>query len=202
MTDREKNMITLMLAVVILGIFAAVIGYLLYQRNQQAVIEAFGADIVNLCNPPPNDMESEANLPSMRGGSSNRKALILELNSDDLHDWHDQLPDVARATNREDIDIVFCIGEQASRSIENPCQYTDTGGPGPIRFAIERYIYYVPVVAINPINGRTILEANVAGVPPQDCPEWTRELEGSVTRMDGRDVTYAEFARNMDRLMR
>ena len=193
MTPTQKNCVTGLAALLIIIIFGVIIFTLWRQQQRQQLVDAFGEDLLNLCNPPGGGLTNPANWPHKPGHAM--KLLLLEQGTSNLHEWHDELPDDLRADERDQVDLVVCMGG-TGEEILRTCEYywTDTGFE-PLLFTVE---LARPVMHLTIINGQTqlrIVEKPLGGYAPTECPDRQVARYGSTVLKVGEDITQDGFVR-------
>jgi hypothetical protein len=188
MTDGQKNFITLIAALVIIGIFAAVIFYVLQMQERQALIDAYGEDVVAMCKAPGGGTSNRANVPA---SPRPWKVLLLTHGDEVKHEWHDDLGPDLRADDKEELAIVVCVHEQKERVVEEQPYALERGGG---TFVVQRVQYYVDIVLLNAETGRRIAEFPVQGNPPDPLPDYYRGSQGSIEKLYGEEVQASSVA--------
>lgn len=196
MTEGQKNILTGVAALIIIAFFGSV-AYIIWQQQQtEKIVSAFGDDVVAMCNPPSGGNANPNNLPRH---ADYFKAVVFPANGGSkLHNWHDALIDEVRAENKDELDIIICMGEPIEENLE-VCEYYSlySFDTSTVIFTITRTRYFVTAVVINARNGNRIANAKVYGADPEACPDQERAEQGSNDFLRGDKPTENDFLRTM-----
>ena len=136
MSEQEKNILTFVAAIVIMGIFGALIVLILQKQEDEKFINEFGAETSALCITPPQDTtDNYRNMPR-----TNRRIAVFE--DDGKSDWHDEVRDQWRADTKEEMTIVACVGEERDVFLEQ-CKY-DEHVLSTVLLVVVMYIFSMP----------------------------------------------------------
>lgn len=172
MSDQEKNVLTFFAAIVIIGVFGALIFVLLRRQEEQAFLNEFGEETYSLCSASIDDPQRNYRRMPVRG---NRRVAVFE--SDAKSEWHDAVPDEFRAETREELTIVACVSDEFSVNLER-CPYE-------ANIYIDRYARSRLVTLYNAESGELITWFDVHGSPPTACEDITWAEVGEVKERRG-----------------
>lgn len=196
MTEGQKNILTLVAALIIIAFFAAV-AYGIWQRQQsEKLVNTFGDDVIALCNPPSGGNANPNNTPRH---AEIFKTLVLPANGGaKFHAWYHDIIDDAKAKNKDELDIIICLGEPIEETLE-VCEYVPISATssGVTVFTITRVRYFVTAVLINARNGNRIQNVKVYGGDPELCPDRERAEQGTNEFLRGTKPTSSDFLRAM-----
>jgi len=179
-SEQEKNMLTLFVAVIIVGIFGAIIYVVLQQQEEEVFKNKFGEEVLALCTTPLVSPEHDYRNMPIR---SVRRVLVLE--GDKESDWHDAVPDQWRAETSEELTIVACVSDERDVNLER-CPYEDN-------VYIDRYARSRVVALFNADTGELITRFDVHGSPPTACEDVTWAEVGEVKERRGRKPADEQF---------
>jgi hypothetical protein len=167
MVDGCAKVIAILLPIcVILAVIQLVVIPWIQERGKEAEARDVFGDMMDMCLNPP--QAESAQMPAVEGAS---RLLVLELNHDELHEWHDQLPGERRAGTPEEVDIVVCVNRkwEGNEVLVEVCHYRLTDD------TVTMYRYDPNVIALDPATGQVIARGVLEGKQSGLCPTVTTD---------------------------
>jgi hypothetical protein len=153
------------ICLILVVIQLVIIPWIRERRKETEAREIFG-DMMDMCLTPP--QEKPAEVPMVEEAP---KLLVLELNHNELHEWHDQLPSSRRAETPEEVDIVICANRkwEGNEVLIEVCHYKFTDD------TVTMYRYDPNIIALDPATGQVIARGVLEGKQSGMCPTLTTE---------------------------
>jgi hypothetical protein len=170
--------------VVLLLIFGGAMLVVYSQLEKWMVKNKYGDRIANMCETTVFTDFSKNNLTSDRFPP---RILIMGDNGK-RHEWHDDLPDVMRAEDRESTDIVACVMSKKHQQVMETCNY-ESYSSGKV-FTVSRVQYYRNVYLVDAATGLPIATIVAWGAGPEYCPQ---TIVTANRKLMGSDPKYTYF---------
>jgi hypothetical protein len=183
-----------LVVVLIVGVFlSCVLGgfgvvFAIFQQEVAATREAFGEEIVHMCDPIRGGAASNAHLPR---GSYPLQAVVLKEGMPFVGSMHDDLNPQWQAANREEADIVICV--RNTTQVVESCVYGDDNDAKEDLAFIEREQQVQEIFLFNPDTQGKIAEITLEGALPAECPYEMRASDGSTRTQTGPEVEFSDF---------
>jgi hypothetical protein len=189
MSDGQKNCLTLIVALVILTVFGIAIVLILQKQKEEKLKTALGEETFNQCATLGGGNANLGNFPTTQGPF---KSVVIGLGQNDLHEWHEILPEETKAESRTELSLIFCVGEIEKQVVEECPYYREAGS---LIFAVQRFQLYKLVAVFNATTQRRIADVRVMGGPPKACEDYRYDQQGSVTFYNGTEPDENAFLR-------
>ncbi len=158
--------------------------YFIAQRQIEQTEEAYGEDIVNMCNPIRTETVTNVSLAE----DYPYQVVVFGEGFVTKHSWHGDLPDAWQADDKDETDLVVCVREE--EDIIEECPYSADGEDSSDPAILQRVQKRVDLYIFTP-NGELVEKVSVDGEIPAECPD-TRRISGT-EKEEGDAVTYAQF---------
>jgi hypothetical protein len=162
---------------------------LVFQQEVASTQEAFGEDILQICDPIRGGTADEDHMPEDR--SYPLKAVVIQEGMSYVGRLHDDLNSEWQATSRDDVDIVICV-RKTTRVIEE-CAYSDSDDEEDDIAFIEREQRVQQISLFNPNTRDKIAEMTIEGALPEECPDVLQARDGSTRTQTGPEVEFGDF---------
>lgn len=156
MSTAEKNVSTFITAMIIIIIFYGIIYYIRNKQEENHFRNRFGEDMFALCATPPENPR--------RDSFPTEQLQLLVLEGNELSDWYNDLPDILRADNREELNVVACVTNGELVRMQT-CSYSFGG-------SIRRFRQTKYVTLYSAKSSNIITRFQVFGSPPGSCREY------------------------------
>lgn len=156
------------------------------QREVEKTEEAYGTDIVNMCNP----IRTEIVNPDIHlDTASPLQLVVFKEDRVTKHTWHDDLPQTWQADNKDETDLVICVRE--TEEIIEECEYEFDDTADNSELAVLQRVQQQLKLYVFTVRGDLVEIVTVSGGLPAECPE-TRRISGT-DQDEGPAVTYTQF---------
>lgn len=189
MSDGQKNCLTLIIALIIIAVFGIAIFFILQKQKEEKLKAALGEETFAQCTTLGGGNANLSNFPTTQGPF---KSVVIGLGENDLHEWHEVLPEETKAETSAELSLIFCVGEVEKQVIEECPYYREDGS---LIFAVQRFQPYNLVAVFNATTHRRIADVHVMGGIPQACEDYRRDQQGSVTAYNGSEPDANTFLR-------
>ena len=188
MTDKTKTSnrrwwLLIIFVIMPLGI-CAILSFLMYlgSRIRQESLDRFGATIVSACDPIRDGQAKLTNLPD--DSDYPLQVVVFREGQSYVSTLHNDIRDEWRAENGDVVDIVVCVGEEQHYIIEE-CAYGDENDDPEDIVIIRRYQRYHELFLLNPVTLERIIELEVSGALPDECPDQIVAENGTEREING-----------------
>lgn len=189
MSDGQKNCLTFVIALIIAAVFGTAIVFILQRQKEEKLISALGVQTFDRCTALGGGNANIANFPVTQGPF---RSVVIGVGENDLHEWHEILPEETKAETSDELSLIFCVGEIQKRMIEECPYYRDDGS---LIFDVQRFQMYRLVAVFNAETHRRIADVSVLGGLPEACEDYRYDQQGSVTFYNGPDPDENAFLR-------
>jgi hypothetical protein len=143
------------------GLYAAAdtIQALPVKQAQEAALSRFGADLLKLCQ----------GVTKTRDGTLPTEARIAAINRSNgtvFDDYDTALPANLRATDKSDVNVLLCLGEE--KSVFNVDEYGK-----PVKYRCTQYTRDITAYLVDVKSGKTLDYRTFDGQEPPECPDKT-----------------------------
>lgn len=163
--------------------------YAVFQQEVASTQEAFGEDMLQICDPIRGGTASIENLPA--DSSYPLQAVVIREGMPYLGSMHDDLNPEWRAANSDETDIVICV-RNTTQVIEE-CAYGDRNDEEDDLAFIEREQQVQEIFLFHPETRDKIAEITLEGELPEQCPDQMRARDGSTRTQTGPEVEFGDF---------
>lgn len=186
--QQQRNpMIWIVGGVIGFLVLLVIVGAIISAARTATTNSAYGEAIARLCEEPPAEEATMANLPP---GDSPAPVLLLRSYTSQRHYWHGDLPEGWGAASGDEVRIVGCVFVD-TEEIES-CDYLRVGAEQDTYTAsIERMQTTATITLLN-TRGTPIAEETVVGSAPPPCPPDSADLNTTQT-LAGSEPTLADF---------
>lgn len=174
---------------IVIAIIMVIVGLIMTAVETATVKSLYGDAIASACNPVPEGRESLDNMPD---APPIRSIVLFIAETQQRHNYHEQVPNAWRADAADDVVLVGCVQEEAV--LLETCEYVRDGTEGDtFTIRIEREQYETTIIIVDPYTSRRIASQTLLGTEPESCPPDDSSVTNSGTQR-GEKVAWSEFA--------